>query len=418
MRNLATASRYLIRSFFGAIVQHWSLALLSVLLSVSLWLFVTDRENPTEAQTFNGSIAIKFVNVPNNLAVSNVSETSVSVRIEGPKNDLRGLRAEEFEATVDLGGAAPGTSNLLVNVTPNNSRINIVSVSPPRVDVTVENQRSKEVPVHISLTGSPQQGFAAGAQDVTPATVTVTGAESLVALVDHVAAEVNLTGLRGDFTDDRVELKPRDVREGEIGRVKVNPATASVSVQIEQREFSLQFAITPTITGAPAAGYDVGAITVDPRIVTLTGPLEALQSIDAVKGLATEEISIADARADVVRQVQPVLPADVRLQGSPTVRVTVGISPARGEATFQVVPQLRNIGSGLTLVSPLTPVSVTLAGDVPTLQSITPESIVVVADAQGLDAGLHPIPLTITPPTGTTIVRSDPGELGVALVQQ
>jgi YbbR domain-containing protein len=418
MRDLMSTAWYLVRGFLAAIVQHWGLALLSVALGLSLWLFVTDRENPTEAQTFNGNVAIKFVNVPNNLAVSNVSETSVSLRIEAPKNDLSGLRAEDFEATVDLGGVAPGTSNLLVNVTPSNSRINIVSVSPARVDVTVENQRSKEVPVRVALTGSPQQGFAAGGQDVTPSTATVTGAESLVALVDHVSAEVNLTGLRVDFTDDRVELKPRDVREGEISRVKVNPATASVSVQIEQREFSLEFAITPSITGAPATGYDVGQITIEPRIVTVTGPLEALQSIDAVKGLSTEEISIADARSDVVRQVQPILPANVRLQGSPTVRVTVGIAPARGEATFQVVPQVRGVEGGLTLASPLTPVSVTLAGDVPTLQTITPEAITVVADAQGLDAGLHPIPLTITPPNGTSVVRSDPGELGVALVPQ
>lgn len=418
MQDLMRTAAYLVRGFFASIIQHWSLALISVALAVTLWLFVIDRENPTEAQNFNGSIAIKFVNVPNNFAVSNVSETSVGLRIEAPKNELSGLRADDFKATVDLGGVTPGTANLLVTVTSSNSNINIVSVSPPRVDVTIENQRSKEVPVRVALTGSPQQGFAAGSQDVSPSTATVTGAESLVALVDHVSAEVNLTGLRVDFTDDRVELKPRDIRDGEISRLQVNPLTARVTVQIEQREFSLEFSITPAIAGAPAAGYDVGQIIVEPRIVTVTGALDALQSIDAVKGLSTEEISIADARADVVRQVQPILPANVRLQGSPTVRVTVAIRPARGEATFQVVPQVRNLGSRLALAVPPAPVSVTLAGDIPTLRAITPESIAVVADARDLGAGLHPIPLQISPPSGTTVVRSDPGELGVALVQQ
>jgi hypothetical protein len=68
------------------------------------------------------------------------------------------------------------------------------------------------------------------------------------------------------------------------------------------------------------------------------------------------------------------------------------------------------------VVPPPQSVSVTLSGDVPTLQGLTPESISVVADAQGLPAGLHALPLQITAPPGTAVVRSDPGELGIALV--
>ncbi len=74
----------------------------------------------------------------------------------------------------------------------------------------------------MSLVGSPQQGFAAVTATSDPQKATVTGPESLVALVDAAVAEVNLTGLRIDFTD-RVALEPRDARDGEISRVTVNP---------------------------------------------------------------------------------------------------------------------------------------------------------------------------------------------------
>jgi hypothetical protein len=79
-----------------AIGGNLSLAVLSVALAVSLWLFVTDQENPTEAETFNSAIPVGFVNVPTDLAVSNTSASTVRIRIEGPKNELDDLTADDF----------------------------------------------------------------------------------------------------------------------------------------------------------------------------------------------------------------------------------------------------------------------------------------------------------------------------------
>jgi YbbR domain-containing protein len=262
--------------------------------------------------------------------------------------------------------------------------------------------------------GSPQQGFAAGEQQVDPATAIISGPQSLVELVDSATAEVPLTGLRVDYTEDRVTLAPRDARGGEIGRVSVSPATAGVSVKILQREFSLEFSVNPTISGIPASGYNVVSIAVDPSTVTMSGSLDILQTIDPILGISTSEISISDARASVVQQVELDLPTSVGVIGSNQVVVTVTIAPARGEVSFLVTPQVRNVGEGL-VVTTAAPVYVTLTGDVPILQALTPESIVVISDAAGLDAGLHVLALDITAPAGTTLARVEPGELGIAL---
>ena len=123
---------------------------------------------------------------------------------------------------------------------------------------------------------------------------------------------------------------------------------------------------------------------------------------------------IGDARATVTRTVEIALPTGLGVIGSNTVLVTVAISPAPGEITFLVVPQVRNVADGL-VVTQAAPVFVTLSGDAPTLQALTPESIVVVADAQGLGEGLFTLPMTVTAPPGTSVVRVEPGELGIAL---
>lgn len=418
LARLVHAFSFLGRGAVLSIARNISLALLSVALGISLWLFVTDRENPQETQAFSNAIPIKFVNVPMDLAVANTSESTVRIRIEAPSNELTKLQSDDFTATVNLGGYQKGQSTVGVEVSSSNSRVNVTEVTPARVDVTLESLRTKEVSIRVSLVGSPQQGFAAATATSDPQKAMVTGPESLVSLVDAAVAEVNLTGLRTDFTD-RVPLEPRDARDGAISRVTVNPDRANVTVDIEQREFSQEFVVNPVVSGQPAAGYNVTGVAVEPRIVTIVGPLDILQSIDAVRGIQTEEVSITDERADVQRTVQLVLPSGVRMQqGAPnTARVTISIRPARGEATFRVVPQVRNVGAGLAL-SPTDAVTVTLTGDIPALQALTPEAIVAFVDAQGLGPGLYALPVQITPPAGTTVVRSEPGELGIALTER
>ncbi len=416
LSRLPRALAFLARGAFTSVFGNLSLALLAVALGLSLWLFVTDKENPKQQQTFNGAIPVKFVNVPTDLAVANTSESTVQVRVEASKNDLKGLVADDFSATVDLGSAEKGQSTVAIVVSATRGGINVVGVVPSRVDVSLEPVRTKAVPVKVSLIGSPQQGFAAVQQRSDPEQASVTGPESLVALVDSVVAEVNLVGQRVDVTEN-VDLKPRDARGGEISRINVSPERAKVNVQLVQREFSQQFIVSPNVTGAPAFGYNVAAIQIDPQLITLAGALDVLASIDAVRGISTDEISIADARADVVRTVQVAVPAGVRVQGSPSIRITIQVRPARGEATFRVVPQVRNVGSGLA-VTQAEPVTITLSGEIPTLSTLTPEAITVIIDAQGLGPGLYAMPLQVTAPAGTTLVRTDPPQLGIAITQR
>lgn len=417
LRRLPGAVTFVLRGAVTSVIGNLSLAVLALALALSLWLYVTDKENPEESRTFSSPIAVEFVNVPNDLAVSSTSAASVRIRIEGPRNELDDLRVDDFNATVDLGGLQRGTQSVLVDVSSTDASVNVIAITPPRIDVTLEAARTKEVPVRVALVGSPQSGFAAVEERVEPATVTVRGPESLVELVDAVLAEINLTGSRVDITDERVPLEPRDERGGQISRVVVNPATAAVSVEIEQREFSQQFTVTAQIAGQPADGYNITAIEVDPRIVTIAAPLDVLESLDAVGGIPTEEISLADARDDVIRTVALVLPDEARVDGSDTVHVTVRIDPAQGELTFQVAPQVRNVASNLALTI-AEPVRVTLSGEVPVLQGISPASIVISVNAEGLGPGLYALPLEITTPVGATVVRVEPAQLGIALTER
>jgi YbbR domain-containing protein len=133
-----------------------------------------------------------------------------------------------------------------------------------------------------------------------------------------------------------------------------------------------------------------------------------------VRGLQTEEISIADARDDVLSAVEIELPEGVRIDGGSSVNVIVDIAPARGVYSFRIVPEIRNAGDDL-IVTPAGAVTVTLAGDVPALEAVSPESIDASVDVQDLSEGLYALPVTVGAPPGTEITAIDPPELGVAI---
>lgn len=416
IRRLPRALLFLGRGAVTSVAGNLSLAALSGALAVSLWLFVVNRENPREVQQFNSAISVKFINVPNDLAIANVSANTVRIRVEATTNELRSLQASDFQATVNLGGYSKGVVTVAVDVEPPNSDVSVVGVDPAQIDVTLDTLVTKDVPVEINLIGSPQQGFQAQESSATasPSQVTVSGAASLVETVDASWADVILTGRRIDLDRERIQVTPRDNQQRDVGLVTVAPAAAAISLKIQQQEFTRTVIVSPTISGVPATGYNIVGVSVNPAIVEVTGPADVVASIDAVQGLPTGEVSIDGSRSDVVRTVPVTVPNGVTLQGSPNVEVTVTIRAARGEATFQVVPQIRNLGSGLA-VTIAQPLQITLAGDIPTLSALTPEAISAIADAQGLGPGLYALQVQITPPPGTTVVRVEPPQLGVAV---
>jgi YbbR domain-containing protein len=416
LRRLPRAVIFLGRAAITSVFGNVSLAVLSAALGLSLWVFVTNRENPREVQTFNSAITVKFINVPKDLAIANVSVNTVRIRVEASKSDLNDLRAEDFHATVNLGGFTKGDVSAAVEVTPPRSSVSIVDTSPATIDVTLDNLTTKEVPVSVNLVGSPQQGYRAveSSEEASPPTVTVSGAASLVASVDAAWADVILTGRHVNLDRERIDLVPRDASHRDVGLVTVDPSASAISVQVQQQDFTKTVIVNPVITGAPAAGYNIVGVATNPALVQVTGPATLLATIDAVQGLPTAEVAIDDSRADVVRTVAVVVPSGVQLQGSASVEVTVSIRPARGEATFRVIPQVRNVGGGLALTIS-EGITITLAGDIPTLDALTPEAIVAIADAQGLEAGLHLLPVAVTPPAGTTVVSVEPAQLGIAL---
>ncbi|MEX2032175.1 MAG: hypothetical protein WEA81_04855, partial [Dehalococcoidia bacterium] len=87
----------------GSVRRTPGLLVLAFLLGVSLWVFVTDTENPTVVEFFPQPIQVESVNVGDTLAVAN-QLPAISVRVSAPTDRWEELTSANFRAVVDLNG--------------------------------------------------------------------------------------------------------------------------------------------------------------------------------------------------------------------------------------------------------------------------------------------------------------------------
>ena len=396
---------------FGSLRANLGLGILSLALAVTLWAFVTKEENPTQTDCFAGDIPVETVNVPEGLAVAGLSEAAVSVRASAPQDICDRLTVQDFRAVADLSLAKARENSVTLRVSSTRRQVKVMQTSSSIVAVTLEPVTTKVVPVSVKLIGTPPLGYATVPGKTTPEQVEVTGAESLVALVQEAVADVNVQGVRVPL-EQAFPLVPRDSRGGDIEGVTLNPRTAEVVLPIVQREITQAYVVTPLLAGTPADGFNVTSISVEPPFAVITGTIEALQSLTAA---TTDEVDVDGAASDVVRAVKLQLPPGLTVAGSDTVTVRVSVTPAHGEITLGLTPAVEGLDPGLRAELATTLVEVRVAGEIPVLRALSPSSLTAVVDASGLQAGQHALPVQVTAPPGVQVVGVVPATMIVTL---
>ena len=111
------------------------------------------------------------------------------------------------------------------------------------------------VPVKV-VHGPVPDGLTLGTTTVDPATVTVTGAATLIAQVDAVRADVTIQSTGIDVDED-AQLVPIDKLGNALSPLDVSPPTARVVIPVFSDRQSRTLPVNPIITGNPAAGFEI-----------------------------------------------------------------------------------------------------------------------------------------------------------------
>lgn len=387
--------------------------LLSLVLAVVLWGWVTTSRDPETERNFS-NIPIASEGLAGDLVL--VTELpSAGIRVTGPQSAVNRLSATELAATIDLSDIIEtGPYTVRVNA---NAPDDIWSteVTPENLNVVIERQAAKSLPVTPRLSGAPGSSQQVG--NITPdaSEVTVSGPSSLVGRVVRVELTVDITNRTADFTDT-FEPVAVDETGQPITGITLNPGLITASVEITAR--GKRVAVIAQINGDPAPGYEVVDRLINPDTVLIDGPPDVIDSMITV---STEVVDISGAEDDVARRVTIAeLPEGVTLLDPPNGIVDVVVQ-IRQRGQQQPLPSQQvtvvNLEPGLQATVAPNEVLVTVVGNEQELESLSTASLVVQIDAEGLGPGVHELTPTVVLPPRMEWTRIDPETVEVTITR-
>lgn len=385
------------RAAVGNAISHWALAMFSLAAAFGVWFVIQDVENPRvegRVPVADPAIPIEARNLGGDYIVTDLP--LVHVVVNSRKEDLPLLRPSDFEAFVDAKGLSAGArESRQVTVISQRKGVQVISVDPPFVQVSVEQATTRELPVQVRRTGQLPVGYREAEPPVIePSFVKVRGRATEVNLVNSVDLDVNLSGVREANYVTEGDLVAR-TENGNTVTVTMTPESrARATFKVEQTYSQRTVAIAPLIVGTPAPGYRVANVIVDPPTALVTGPSTVVEKLQS---LGVEQLSVTGARTDIT-QTRVIDKPPNTLVDRQTVVVKVEIKPlecggtqagtACGAATVVVAAEMRDIPLGLTPELGTHTVQVRVSGPVAQIALLKPGDVRATVSLAGATAGL------------------------------
>jgi YbbR domain-containing protein len=385
--------------------------LLAAVLALFIWLTATQQQDPINSQFLQ--VNVDFDGQPAGSILIEPQQSIVQIRVEGPESALRRLSPDNFEAFVDLSQVPFGENTLApIRITSSAEDVEITLVIPESLDVLLEEEVSREIPVELDIRGSTARGHTRGDPLLEPEFITVSGPRSDVEDLDFALVTVFLNDPRETSVGSHIPVfYDTQGRVASTVDLELDAQSVQVTVPIEQSAGFAEKIITVDWSGDPAFGYRLLNIGVDPPSVLVEGPPEVVNELTS---LQTEPIDITGLTESFIQQATLALPEGITLDQNQEIFVTIGIEPIMSTDTRR--QEVEVLGLNEDLEAQLDPdhVGVVLFGPLPALGSLVSNDVRVTVDLIGLNAGQYSIePEVDIPDRGIEVRSVEPSAISV-----
>ncbi|MCI9468042.1 MAG: hypothetical protein HFG45_01895 [Oscillospiraceae bacterium] len=388
-----------IKEFYNS--KYFSLVV-SLLIAIVLWVYVTNVEETTTADTYRG-IPVYFVNAERleerGLIIGEQDYTSISAKITGSRREMTKFNASDLKVEIDVSEISQASTwhmSYKITFPPEVDTSDFVIERHPEViTFNVVEKATKLVEVRGSFTGGAAEGYVVESDDMTfsPAFIKVSGTSEELAQIAYAQVAINGQDLNASIQEDRpYTFVNADGEEVEATHVTADVDVVNVTVPVSVLK-ELDVAVD-IISGGGAHGWDCD-IDIQPKRVTLSGTVEELA---AMNRLNVGAIDLSE-HADDFEIVFPIeLDEGIEcVTGETEVRVSVRFKDLVTQ-DFEVT-DLRYIncadGNRASIVNKTLPVTIRAAET--TMEKITAGDIRVIADLAdyGTMTGYVTVPVKI-----------------------
>ena len=390
--------------------------IIAVAIAIGLWFYVISVVNPPTTVTIR-QVPVTLLNQgylnEYRLAIAGDGNYTVDVVLSGKRKDLI-LTQEDLTATADLNGLLPGQNYITVKVTsPGNTTVE--EIRTEKIQVYIDELVVAKKPVELSILSVPA-GTELSAISLDHETISVSGAKSLVDMVDRVLVTVDAAGMAVDEPETlQLAITPVDAEGNAVKAVNTDSAYVTLSATLYTVK---SVPLYTRVNGTPGMGLELMSSNI-PSTVSIKGTLLDLAKINYVDA---EPLDIEGITANTELEVVPVLPEGVELADSNGSMIATFTLSEQGQVTLESDSSavvLENIpdGMGAVLVGETAPLTVNVKGSIADITDITAEDVVLFADlSEIIEPGEYEISISGRAAGGKTLeVTAEPASVLVTV---
>jgi hypothetical protein len=164
--------------------EHWQYRLLSLFLAFFCWYLVSGSE---KVDTWI-EIPLEFADLPDDFVIRSGMRNRIQVRVRGASGIIRGLDTQHLAYKAKLSSLRLGMNTILLNQKniPLNTSLEVIEISPPRLELNVDKIVSKTMPVAVVWKGDVPDDLVLKETWARPETITLTGASTVLSEMEEV----------------------------------------------------------------------------------------------------------------------------------------------------------------------------------------------------------------------------------------
>lgn len=287
-------------SFFKKKQTKW--ILLFLILGIGFFLIW-----PTSF--FEADIFIPVVpeNIPNGLTLSAPIPKGIEIRISGPKSTVNDLKDHTLQYKLDLSDVEIGNRTIPINkdLISLPSNVTIKSINPAFLNITVEEEIIKIVPVKVSVLNQPAAGYFISHIAAVPASVTLKGPKSLLDPMNEIQTKpVDINGSVESFKKETILDLPEGIQNLSASE------TMRVEIILQEKTDIRKFQGVPVKGLNTHYAYRISPSAID---IQVKGPVKSLDQLDTGKNIKVH-IDLKELEPGIyMKPATIVLPVDISL---------------------------------------------------------------------------------------------------------
>lgn len=401
------------------IFKNFALKILAVILAIVLWIVIVNVDNPSQRKTISG-ITVNLLNgdvLTDMDYIYQVNSGSViSIVVKAPQTIIEELKASDFTAYADFSERAADSDKVPIHVSCNKedieNQVDIISLRTEYVQLSIDNKVDRDFELTVDISGNPAEDYIVGGNSISPTTIKVTGAESIVSRIETAVLRYNVDGMT-DNIDDAVVPVFLDAKGNEVNTDKLNVSRKTIRLKVDifpTKWVPVNFAVS----GEPAEGYEMTGYEPNLESVKIAASREQLASISAIDvpsgtiditGLEQDSVLSAELSTYLpngctIVSSENKLEVDVKLEKIVTAGIEVpvrdiNISGISNDYEYEITSGGRNT------------ITIEVSGRESVINQVTAADLMLSADVSGRGGGRYKIPVTVADSERFTVVSDN-----------